>query len=1129
MKINFLFFAKIFSFALWLFLLLSHPSKSQIILSEVMFDPLGSEYYNEFIEIYNINATDTIDLADWQISDSMDTDFIIAYGRGTRLNPQSFALILDPGYFENSQQYENLIPQDVLILTIDDGSFGAQGLSNRNSEPIILISSTGDTVAKYRYSLDNQPGYSDEKRNLLGDDSPENWANSNVLNGTPGFLNSVRQFDNDISIELLGFPPEASPGQSIFLIASVTNIGINSAWNIEISFFEDLNLDSLFSTDEQVGPTMFIQDSLRPGENQQVRMAVDSLSSGPHSFYARAIFPQDQNIINNVASIDVKIGFPPNTIVINEIMYRPSTGEAEWIELYNPENEPVNIKQWQFSDAHTEIRINLSDSVIYVPNQDFLIIAEDSAIFHGFPNIPSKILIPSQGFPALNNSGDLICIYDLIGTIIDRVNYAPTWGSETGISLERKLWNRDSNDPLNWSLSKNSEGGTPGFRNSVSPKNHDLSLNVSITLSVPDSIDIIATIYNIGLLPAAQFRCDFYLDQNMDSLSQEKELVSSFTYKQEPLLSNDSTIIFHKIAITNQGLNQVVSKLIYDLDENQSDNVSINQLFVPFKHGQLVLNEIMFRPLSGYPEWIEIFYPGKKPINLFGWKFSDSNTQQKHIITTQNFLIHPGCYIVLAESEDIITQIRDSSSINLFIPSSWPTLNNTYDQVILYDLIDNTIDSVTYYSNWSPNSGLSLERIDFLKPSTDSTNWAPSIDSTGSTPGRFNSVSLLDFDLAVTGMSYSPENPFPGNEIIITIWITNVGRLSISEFQIICYLDLNQDSLFQENEKIGNVNTFNQFFEQEKTINISIHYIPSHSGRYWLNAQVSTKTDFKSSNNSYSDILSVGFEQYALVINEIMYSPSPEQPEWIELYNPKSNAVDIQNWTFSDSDSSDRKIIMSDHFYVEPHSFLVLTEDSTLLDYFDLQYSTLLTFSSWPNLNNDQDEIFIFDANGNIIDELHYNNRWGGNQGNSMERINPDLASNDSSNWDSCVEIRGGTPGRKNSIYVEMLPAEAELSISPNPFSPDGDGRDDVTIINYQLPFNLSQIHIKIFDVRGRLVRFLVNNRPSGINGSIIWDGRDDKGHICRMGIYIVYLEAIHYDRGVVKSLKKSVVLAKQL
>jgi len=261
-----------------------------------------------------------------------------------------------------------------------------------------------------------------------------------------------------------------------------------------------------------------------------------------------------------------------------------------------------------------------------------------------------------------------------------------------------------------------------------------------------------------------------------------------------------------------------------------------------------------------------------------------------------------------------------------------------------------------------------------------------------------------------------------------------------------------------------------------------------------------------------------------------MYSPPSEQQEWVELYNPKDISIDVQNWFFADSDSSERQIITQSHFTIVPRSFLILSADSSILDFYDLNNSPLIMIKNWHPLNNDKEKVFIFDPNQNVIDEMSFTSVWGGTDGTSLERINPNLASNDSSNWSSCVlRNQRGTPGRKNSIYVEVLPSEAELSISPNPFSPDGDGRDDFTIISYQLTFNLSRIHVKIFDIRGRQVRFLVNNQPSGTNNSITWDGCDDRGFICRMGIYIVYLEAIHYQHGVVKALKKSVVLAKQL
>ena len=54
------------------FVLVSVPGKSgtnstisnssSIILSEIMYDPSGSEHYDEFVEIYNISATNYINL-----------------------------------------------------------------------------------------------------------------------------------------------------------------------------------------------------------------------------------------------------------------------------------------------------------------------------------------------------------------------------------------------------------------------------------------------------------------------------------------------------------------------------------------------------------------------------------------------------------------------------------------------------------------------------------------------------------------------------------------------------------------------------------------------------------------------------------------------------------------------------------------------------------------------------------------------------------------------------------------------------------------------------------------------------------------------------------------------------------
>ncbi len=52
-----------------------------------------------------------------------------------------------------------------------------------------------------------------------------------------------------------------------------------------------------------------------------------------------------------------------------------------------------------------------------------------------------------------------------------------------------------------------------------------------------------------------------------------------------------------------------------------------------------------------------------------------------------------------------------------------------------------------------------------------------------------------------------------------------------------------------------------------------------------------------------------------------------------------------------------------------------------------------------------------------------------------------------------------------------------------------------------------SNLTIKIYDVKGRLITTLVEDEPR-VSGEIVWDGRDEENEIVRIGIYVVWAEA---------------------
>jgi hypothetical protein len=114
--------------------------------------------------------------------------------------------------------------------------------------------------------------------------------------------------------------------------------------------------------------------------------------------------------------------YPPgniyNDIVINEIMYAPSTGEPEWVELFNRTASPVNIKKWRLSDAAITVTVTTQDVII--PPNDFIVLTQDSSILN-FYSVPVQIV--RFNLPVLNNTGDNVVIRDSLGILIDSLTY----------------------------------------------------------------------------------------------------------------------------------------------------------------------------------------------------------------------------------------------------------------------------------------------------------------------------------------------------------------------------------------------------------------------------------------------------------------------------------------------------------------------------------------------------------------------------------------------------------------------------------------------------------------------------------------------------------------------------------
>ncbi len=81
----------------------------------------------------------------------------------------------------------------------------------------------------------------------------------------------------------------------------------------------------------------------------------------------------------------------------------------------------------------------------------------------------------------------------------------------------------------------------------------------------------------------------------------------------------------------------------------------------------------------------------------------------------------------------------------------------------------------------------------------------------------------------------------------------------------------------------------------------------------------------------------------------------------------------------------------------------------------------------------------------------------------------------------------------------------------PNPFSPNGDGVCDSTLISFFVSREPDWVTIEIYDIAGREVRTI--NWQQGLVGkgrndfAIPWDGKDDNGRVVPYGIYVIRVE----------------------
>jgi hypothetical protein len=709
-----------------------------------------------------------------------------------------------------------------------------------------------------------------------------------------------------------------------------------------------------------------------------------------------------------------------------------------------------------------------------------------------------------------NSEGETVSIYTPDTVLVSSWTYSVP--NEDGFSEEKKII-EFADCEENWDDSS-VFGGTPGAVNSNTPPIRDVAIlhcEIGSSLPVPtkrDSLNVILMVQNAGRSTIRELFVEIHRTGVM---------VLSRKVTLDSLAWNDTAFLEFDLPPMPPGQNALVFRIRLVGDENETNDTIHRNFAVRADPGDIVINEVLFYTETGDQEWIELYNPTVLTIDLAGWRIRDRGKYA--VLTAEAFPLRSLSYVVVGRRP---IPVPDGAK-NLICPLL-PELNNSSDMIVLFDATSAVIDSFGYTASGESLQRLrSLERVRYEDPAWEKSNWAGCRDTSGSTPGRLNSVSPRSYDLELKHLELSPRYPEQGESCGLEAVISNSGRSPMGDIRI---------DFFVSNHSIGQLQPIGEGIvagqlspRTQRTVFLEWSSPPPGKHTVW--AVLYHGMDLVARNDSAWVYCTVSYTHGAVVCNEIMYRPAGGSCEWIELYNTRPYGVNIADWVLSGSDTTRGYRLSDTTLFIDPWQFLVVSEDSSI-------YKTETDFpcivdSRFPALSDTRDSLFVYDGNGRLIECIRYNSSWGGRIGRSIERINPHVASSVATNWSTCVSAVGHTLGETNSIHTEVLPARASFSVSPNPFSPDFDGFEDMLAIELKLPVETSSVNIRIFDSKGRMVRFLRNNEPSGSSMTLFWDGLDDRGQKCRIGIYILSLKAFDFSRCEIHRGWQTVVLAGQL
>lgn len=433
------------------------PHCKMLRITEVMSDPSPVVLLPEaeFIEITNLYHQ-PVQLKNLTISDPGRTAILPEY-------------VLLPGEF--------LALHDTAFAGFFDGFGSSLGLAtfpslNNSGDTIWLKNVNGEICDELPYTLNLHTdktkldgGYSLELKDTSWHCSVmQNWATSEHVNGgTPGRSNSViRSIADTLTPAVTGYEIIDDSNVQIHLSESLDTARFGHLIKVEVSGFP---LKQFHYNDHQV-PSLMIESEQVFNTGVRMSMIVSGLG----------------DCSGNVSTQDSIIFYRPEEplsgeIVINEMLFNPATGGADYIEIFNVSDKYLSLKRIKIANLDTGATFKNS-FVFPIPvlnPRTYIVATTDSLqVVNAFTSGNARAIRNVKNLPTMNDDSGNLWLIHTDGWVIDSVRYSEKFHHELvedpeSKSLERLYPNMSGLLPSNWATASSTSGyGTPGLPNSQS-------------------------------------------------------------------------------------------------------------------------------------------------------------------------------------------------------------------------------------------------------------------------------------------------------------------------------------------------------------------------------------------------------------------------------------------------------------------------------------------------------------------------------------------------------------------------------------------------------------------------------------------------------------------------------------